>query len=698
MVESPELDRAVEEELHDKLVRGPFVESIVSALVRETADASGAVICRRSRGFVVGLTGPWGSGKSSILNLLARRLGSMDRVLVAKLNPWLFNSRDEILNAFFASLRETFGRSGLDDARQLVKALGRYRKAINAGTDVAVGAADAAGGVGMVAIGRRLFSGALVGLNRKRTITEERAALEKRIEKTDAAVVVLIDELDRLEDEEVRATAQLVKAVGDIKGISYLVAYDPLRVTEALSRPGSADLSSGERYLEKIIQHAIPIRPLVEDDIKALISDMLDAHGLALPEPADEQDHRILEHLLSEIRTPREVKRLIGAFAVSDGAVRGEINAYDVLAYCWILTKSPLAAAVLAEQPERVVDDPPKVDAFDQAWNDAQDVPTPVSVLGDAAAPQQRTFELLFPRFRKGVALHQGDRLSLWRNLMRLLYLGNPPGMFRRSDIEQIWTLTTIEEAASALDVELKAGRLATLVERLADLLPQLPEDGDRVFWPALSRVMQRPHDWNPGLPETDRNRVDDVTSTLAHFVQRDSRRRLRVQRIVHTLIQHGDLLIVPSVLRHHLFAFGLTQNSEERGGAWLYDKAQTEDLRQRELPRYTNAVADGTALRRLPDPELLFTLLTSGAFDLALRQAFTNQLNCAEAVETLAALLTPPGVRIEYSALDQMIDPESALGAITKHVPLPTDASADTWSLRCVRRLQSVLEGRRPE
>ena len=47
----------------DKLERGPFVRRVASALVdRKTG---------KSRGVVVGVTGPWGSGKSSYKRQLA---------------------------------------------------------------------------------------------------------------------------------------------------------------------------------------------------------------------------------------------------------------------------------------------------------------------------------------------------------------------------------------------------------------------------------------------------------------------------------------------------------------------------------------------------------------------------------------------------------------------------------------------------
>jgi predicted KAP-like P-loop ATPase len=93
-------------------------------------------------------------------------------------------------------------------------------------------------------------------------------------------VVVLIDELDRVEDEEVRAVARLVKAVGDIRGISHLVAYDPKRVVDALGRGVGEERSrSGEAYLEKLVQLVVPMRPLLDYEILALLRRTLEAQG-----------------------------------------------------------------------------------------------------------------------------------------------------------------------------------------------------------------------------------------------------------------------------------------------------------------------------------------------------------------------------------------------------------------------------------
>src|SRR6185295_17319622 len=98
-------DRPIITEAEDKLDRSSFIDGLIRALIADERDANDQLVARRSTNYVVGLTGSWGSGKSSIINLLSLKLGTMDRVLVTTLNPWLFNGRDELLSAFFSSLR-----------------------------------------------------------------------------------------------------------------------------------------------------------------------------------------------------------------------------------------------------------------------------------------------------------------------------------------------------------------------------------------------------------------------------------------------------------------------------------------------------------------------------------------------------------------------------------------------------------------
>ncbi|AZE48781.1 Phage T7 exclusion protein [Pseudomonas chlororaphis] len=356
-------DRAIESSEADALERGPFIASLVKTLVHTEYNEDSTVSSRKATGFVVGLTGEWGLGKSSVLNLLGEELKVMEHVVVATLNPWLFKGRDELVQAYFNSLREALGQSSSEKVRGLRGYLERYKASIEFVGATSAAVIDVLIGSGATTVFWKKWLVKAVGILIKPkdlTTVQERKSLESKLAEANVAVVVLIDELDRVEDEEVRAVAQLVKAVGDIKGISYLVAYDPDRVAQALGKGSSPEerRKTGESYLEKIIHFPIPLRPLFEGDARILLLNSMKYNRVKLPAADRPHQTEIYEQLLRLVRTPREIKRLIGAYSVLEEIVHGEICPYDVLAYSWLVTKAPSIRQLIADSVQRLVDDP----------------------------------------------------------------------------------------------------------------------------------------------------------------------------------------------------------------------------------------------------------------------------------------------------------------------------------------------------
>lgn len=113
-VDSPQKDRK-----KDKLERGPFVD-IAARLIEDLADSNDST--------VFGLVGPWGSGKTSVLNFITSALDQS--VHVVKFNPWSFDEErlqaelySAILEAFPSGSRETFRKKAVDLARRSTPAL-----------------------------------------------------------------------------------------------------------------------------------------------------------------------------------------------------------------------------------------------------------------------------------------------------------------------------------------------------------------------------------------------------------------------------------------------------------------------------------------------------------------------------------------------------------------------------------------------
>ncbi len=661
------------------------MESLVRALVRDEVDANGEIRARRSTGFVVGLTGRWGLGKSSVVALLALRLGSMEKVMVANFNPWLLKGGDDLLTGFFNSVRSAVGKNLTEEIESLRDDIDRYWGAINfAGTAVAT-AADPSGLVSKIFTWRP---------GRTELSPEtERKRLEEKIEKLGCAVVVLIDELDRVEDDDVRAVARLIKAVGEIKGVSYLVAYDPRRVAEALGR---GNPEAGERYIEKIIQHPIPLRPLFVDDTRALLADSLERFGSTLPAEPSESEQEILDHVIQAIETPREVKRLVGAYSVLEGAVRGEISAYDVLGYCWLNTKAPGIRDIISDNVEAVVDDPGVKEISNrvtQRMDTGKDGDV-VSILGSAVAPQRQTIELLFPRFLDHKESGSGNRLSRRRNLVRMLYLGNPPGMVHRTDVERVWSMR-----GKTLEIELEklraAGTLPQLLDRLDDLLEELPAATEDGFWVGLSSSFIRKSDWL-FTPEDARSLATDVSTSLMRIGIRDIRQQTRVHRVFDALVKSNDLVIAPWILRKAMRANGYSIHSNTFLREAVFDRVKTKELMDSELPRYRDAILSGFALKRLPTLEVFFALTNAARWDEELKSSLIEQLQGAAAIGTFAALLVPPGFTTELSTIDELCGADelnSRMSELAKH----ENPYGDPWVAECARRLHRILNGRDP-
>jgi len=326
----------------DQLYRSALVDRLAATLV----DTHG-----HAQGVVVGLTGPWGSGKSSFLNLLSEYItDNYPTVVTVRFNPWLITSADGLVSAFFYDVSEALRAAGTRQSagdrrdgifRVAATVLGYGKRIAPAGNLVFPGAGTA---------GAAFLDAAQSAFERDGTLFDLRRRLAERLKQTNTHVLVLIDELDRLHDSEIALITQLVRSVADFENFSYLLAYDAGRVAEAL---GGGDADRGRAYLEKIVQLQIPLPPASDQTLKRLIelnvlARELSQHGISLDE---ERLHALLDVLVpASIATMRDVKRLIGAFDILEPMYRLEIDPVDLLGWSAVLTKYPAIERAMAVQ------------------------------------------------------------------------------------------------------------------------------------------------------------------------------------------------------------------------------------------------------------------------------------------------------------------------------------------------------------
>ena len=188
----------------------------------------------------IGLMGEWGSGKTSLLNMTEEYLKD-SKIKIIKFNPWIYSSYNQLVGQFFDELIMEF-----TDSRDvsLTGFLRQYKIKVNE-----LELAKKLAVVGTSLIDSRLGSGVerILGSSSEE---ENLAYLKKKIDEqfTGRKVVCIIDDLDRLSNDEIAEMFKLIKIMADFKNMAYLVSFDKDVVSEALKKD-----YGGEKYIEKII-------------------------------------------------------------------------------------------------------------------------------------------------------------------------------------------------------------------------------------------------------------------------------------------------------------------------------------------------------------------------------------------------------------------------------------------------------------
>lgn len=187
-------DNPIRTRSDDLLGRGRSARA-VARLIRDV-DAS--------EGYVVGLLGPWGSGKTSLINLVREELSLEPALPAVDFNPWMFSGAEQLVESFFnelgAQLRtESRELSSIADDLQLYgEALAPFRFLPVVGPWIE----RFRGGAGVL---KRVVDA------RRGGIGDLRERVATKLAALDRPIVVVVDDVDRLHVNEIRDMFKLVR-------------------------------------------------------------------------------------------------------------------------------------------------------------------------------------------------------------------------------------------------------------------------------------------------------------------------------------------------------------------------------------------------------------------------------------------------------------------------------------------------------
>lgn len=270
---------------------------------------------------VFGVVGPWGSGKTTLLRDI---VGQLEEWKIVWFTPWSVADVGSITAEFLSALAEAFPKS--QPVREKLAYYSRF------GTPAlklipVVGEAVAS-----------VAEHAATELTRRPAWHTEFAKLSAEIASQHERVLVIVDDVDRLDSDELRSLLRVVRLLGRFENVHYLMAYDQATIEGVL---GSAGLNGeASDFMEKIVQYPfeVPPTPMVVRRrwTRSILEAVSQDHESVGAEYAKHRE-QLVRILASGLETPRAAERLREQMlSLAELVKRAEVDILDFTALTWL--------------------------------------------------------------------------------------------------------------------------------------------------------------------------------------------------------------------------------------------------------------------------------------------------------------------------------------------------------------------------
>jgi predicted KAP-like P-loop ATPase len=561
-----------------------------------------------TEGVVVGVLGPWGSGKTSFVNL-ARGYLKQSGIPVLEFNPWMFSGAEQLVEAFFIELSAQLKvRAGLEEIGKLLEDYGETFSVLVwlplVGPWIERGRAAT-----------KILNGLLK--RKKEGVGDRRYKIHKALSLLQKPVVVVLDDIDRLTTSEIRDVFKLVRLTANFPNVIYIMAFDRIRVEEALGEQGIP----GRDYLEKILQIGVDLPAVPTDVLNSQIFKAIDG-ALAKIEDQGQFDKDTWPDVFMEIIRPllrnmRDVRRYAAAIHGTVCDLRGQVALVDVLALEAIRIFLPDVFRNMHDAVDGLTstsddyggrDDPPRL---------KQEIDVLVKASGERGEVVRALVQRLFPAGQRHIGgSHYGnDWKKRWLRERRVaheevlrLYLERVMGerLQAFANAEQAWALMTDHDAFEGYLRSLENERLEDIISSLEAYEDQFGPEHVVPAGVVLLNLL-------PELPERERGMFDLDTRLVVGRVVYRLLRSLKDPQAVETSVR--EILSQVSSLSSK---FELITHVGHREGAG--HKLVSEATAKKFEKEWRAAVRSANAETLAEEKELLRTLL------LAKRDADPNE------------------------------------------------------------------------
>ncbi len=292
----------------------------------------------KNESFVIGIQGEWGSGKTSLLNMIEENIDGNETVLV-KMNSWMTVDAIQLMQEFFRTFL-----SAINKAEKSIVTSAKHdwtirRQKLISYFNAFLDSSSFSIGIGASGL-KPSISVNLQKLRGSESLNIKKEDIVDILGQNDKTIVFFIDDIDRLNELEIGILFQLIKNIADFPKVVYILAYDVNIVSSALDKIHSG---RGKSYIEKIVQYTLDV-PLIEKDMLDdyfvnEIASILSKDG-SLCEVRIELDKLSMDKCFQEIyyegisfylKSIRDCKRTLNGFSFEYNVLKENVFFADLL-------------------------------------------------------------------------------------------------------------------------------------------------------------------------------------------------------------------------------------------------------------------------------------------------------------------------------------------------------------------------------
>lgn len=348
------------EPLNDELNRRPFAQRI-AALIKDIAEDKPALIQDGDKGgFTIGIEGVWGEGKTHTIKLIKEEIEAYNEnkekpIAWMVFNPWHFTDRQHLASLFLRDLAVFIEEKLEIKPPKWRILLEKHSQRLGGWIELIC--------LHLVVYEYSDISNLLLHYASKlqnfkdtrspKTLETLKDDIKKKLNSNlpFSHIVVAVEDMDRLNPEEIRAMLQLMKMIADFPKITYLLAYDRTHVVNALGDLAGHHANRkeareyGEGYLKKVVQaaYALPapgkyaIATMTLSDFKKI------AKKAGHPDTFDSDEYFkiVWIYLTKLITTLRMGERVVNRALLILLMLRDKCNPADVLVAAYLMEFQP---------------------------------------------------------------------------------------------------------------------------------------------------------------------------------------------------------------------------------------------------------------------------------------------------------------------------------------------------------------------